>query len=119
MKIINNTFGAVLSICILFIFLFLGSNVMVSAPSNAVVILKKDTKVFLAPPCINSNFNIKNSTNFKETTLSEARKLKYKPDNCTDNALHPSRSSIIQYTLEPLKIVKPLYRWDKDGEWMN
>jgi hypothetical protein len=97
---------------------FLGSDVVVPPPSNAIVMLKHNSQTYLAPPCINKNFNIQNNSNFSKSTLKEAKELNYKSDNCSEHALYSSRSTIIHYTLEPLKIIKPLNRWDKDGNWL-
>jgi hypothetical protein len=116
--LIKSGFAFIFGILIIGLLFFLGSDVVIAPPSNAIVVLKHDSQTYLAPPCINRNLNIQDNPNFSKSKLKEAKNLNYKPDNCTDHALYPTRSTIVHYTLEPLKIVKPLNRWDKEGNWL-
>ena len=119
MERMKNVFIAIGGLLFLAIVLFLGSETMASPPNNAIVLLKHDTKEMLAPPCLNPDYPYEDDDRFEVATLELARELDYEGDNCSRNALYPSRSTIAHYVLEPLGILKPLKRWDEDGNWTH
>lgn len=119
MKLIKNILTGIAGFLFFGALIFFASEVTTAPPSNAVVVLNHNKQELLAPPCLNPNFKYEEYPEFELSTLEKARKLGYESDNCSEHALWPSQSTFTNYVLVPLKIVKPLKRWDENGNWTH
>lgn len=119
MKLLKRILTGIAGLLLVGVIFFLASDVIVAPPSNAIVVLNHDKQELLAPPCINPNFNYEEYPGFELSTLEDARNLGYKGDNCSEHALWTSHSTFTHYVLVPLKIAKPLKRWDDNGNWTH
>lgn len=119
MKQIKGILTAIVGVLFMGGLFFLASDVTMAPPSNAVVVLNHDNQEMLAPPCLNPNFKYEEHEEFELSTYEQAKELGYKGDNCSEHALWPTQSTFTNYVLVPLKIVKPLKRWDNEGNWTH